>query len=172
MIATNVTTATAMSSTATAALTARTRRCATLKPTTARPSFRQQQQQQQHQQQRQRVTVGGSIIRCSSNSNGTNSSSHNNNRRRGNGVVCFAKASNYTTTSVGSKGRKRRVIKPLNGDPSPAVDEDDDEEEGDNGADCPSDGCSIVNASPDVEHETKRGRGQTSNRPLNPAVKP
>lgn len=144
------TSAAAAATVSTAALTAaaRPRRGATLMtahPCAVSSSFRQ------------RVTVGNRTSPASSTS------------RRDGGLVCHAKAANYTTTSVGSKGRKRRVIKPFTGDPSPAVIKDDDDgdgigdEETDMGADCPSDGaCSIESASPDEEHDREKQRGYQS----------
>lgn len=79
--------------------------------------------------------------------------------------MCHAKVANYTT-SVNSKGRRRRVIKPFTGDPFPAAINDDDDggEVTDTGADRPSDGArSIESASPDREkHDREKPRGYQS----------
>tara|TARA_B100000405_G_scaffold287477_1_gene235523 strand:- start:28 stop:1737 length:1710 start_codon:yes stop_codon:yes gene_type:complete len=66
-------------------------------------------------------------------------------------LACRAeRVSGYSTVGV-AKGRKRRVIKPLTGNPArPALDA---ELLGDNATDCPSDGCSIETSMPDADHD-------------------
>ena len=66
-------------------------------------------------------------------------------------LACRAeRVSGYSTVGV-AKGRKRRVIKPLTGNPAPpALDAD---LLGDNATDCPSDGCSIETSMPDADHD-------------------
>ena len=66
-------------------------------------------------------------------------------------LACRAeRVSGYSTVGV-AKGRKRRVIKPLIGNPAPPA--LDAELLGDNATDCPSDGCSIETSMPDADHD-------------------
>ena len=66
-------------------------------------------------------------------------------------LACRAeRVSGYSTVGV-AKGRKRRVIKPLTGNPAPPA--LDAELLGDNATDCPSDGCSIETSMPDADHD-------------------
>ena len=68
---------------------------------------------------------------------------------RGRSVAARAAAVDYVSVTVGPTGRKRRVIRPIesaapapNAVAAPAPDF----------ADCPGDGCSVENASPDADH--------------------
>ena len=68
---------------------------------------------------------------------------------RGRSVAARAAAVDYVSVTVGPTGRKRRVIRPI----EPAAPAPDAvAAPAPDFADCPSDGCSVENASPDADH--------------------
>ena len=72
---------------------------------------------------------------------------------RGRSVAPRAAADNYVSVTVGPTGRKRRVIRPIeSAAPAPDAVANADAAPDADFADCPSDGCSIENASPDADH--------------------